>query len=200
MVKFPCVILAGGKSSRMGHGDKFSRLLAGRPMLQHVLDRLKPQVSSLVLNANIPIDFRDINVIPDLTEHSVGPLGGILTGLDYFASAKGEASHLFVCPCDVPFIPGDVSQKLFAALTGKENEIVMASSHGRVHPVVSLWPFSIVEDLRYALEVGGARKVIDFAKRYNLKEVAWSEAADPFFNVNTPEDLALAEARARGQS
>jgi len=196
-VKFPCVVLAGGQSRRMGGSDKFDQVLAGRTLLQHILERLQPQVGEIILNANIPMDGQSFRVIADIEKGQLGPLAGILTGLSYFMPTKGEVTHMVACPCDVPFIPLDFVDQLSEVLRGEEDEIVMASSKGRLHPVVSLWPFSVLEDLHRALLEEDLRKIRVFAKRYNLKEVEWTDEEDPFFNVNTPEDLTLAEARAR---
>jgi len=196
-VKFPCVVLAGGQSRRMGGSDKFDQVLAGRTLLQHILERLQPQVGEIILNANIPMDGQSFRVIADIEKGQLGPLAGILTGLSYFMPTKGEVTHMVACPCDVPFIPLDFVDQLSEVLRGEEDEIVMASSKGRLHPVVSLWPFSVLEDLHRALLGEDIRKIRVFAKRYNLKEVEWTDEEDPFFNVNTPEDLTLAEARAR---
>ncbi|MBO6826589.1 MAG: molybdenum cofactor guanylyltransferase MobA [Sneathiella sp.] len=198
MTRFACVVLAGGLSRRMGGIKKYDQILAGKPLLQHVLDRLRPQTSSLVVNAAIPIDYRDINVIPDVIEGQLGPLAGVHAGLQFYAPSRGEATHLLVCPCDVPFLPADLMQKLSAGLTGTDNEIVMASSDGRLHPVISLWPFSLLDELGAALKNGENQSVIGFAEQYKIVKVSWESKEDPFFNINTPEDLALAETRAEG--
>jgi molybdopterin-guanine dinucleotide biosynthesis protein A len=186
----PCVILAGGLSRRMGGEHKFLKLLDGKPLLDHVIDAVKPQVSDLLINCNTEIDASSNPVRADIVGGNLGPLSGILTGLQYFQEAGTSATHMLCVPSDAPFIPSDLVDRLTEALSGNVYSIAMAYSDHRIHPVISLWPFSLLEDLRRALVEEDLRKILVFAERYSLRSAEWSIVGrDPFFNINRPEDL-----------
>ncbi|MCF8465887.1 MAG: molybdenum cofactor guanylyltransferase MobA [Sneathiella sp.] len=197
--EFPCLLLAGGQSRRMGGGAKFLQELRGRTLLSRIVDTLRPQVTEMVLNMNMDIEdivSPDIAVLKDSVSGFVGPLSGILTGLEYFNEKKVDASHMLSVPTDAPFMPADLVSRLAAALGPRDNTIVMARSAGRVHPVAALWPLSLASDLRAALVGEDLRKILVFADRYTRVEVTWEDdEGDPFFNINRPEDLAEAERR-----
>lgn len=197
--KFPCLLLAGGQSRRMGGGAKFLKKLGGKTLLMHIVDALRPQVGALALNMNMDVDPdapSDIPIIKDSVPGFAGPLAGILTGMMYFNEKGVKATHMLSVPTDAPFIPADLVRRLASGIEGNTNKIVMANSVGRVHPVVALWPLSLAEDLRAALVEEDLRKILVFADRYPRSEVVWNESeGDPFFNINRPEDLAEAERR-----
>jgi molybdenum cofactor guanylyltransferase len=197
--KPPCLLLAGGQSRRMGGGAKFMEKLGNQSILARIISIIAPQVSDLVINSNMPSEsFSDYSqpVLTDTVTGYVGPLAGVLTGLEYF-NGRSEATHMLSLPSDAPFIPGNLVARLQTALEGApSNTIVMAESVGRVHPVVALWPLALAADLRAALIDEELRKILVFANRYPLKKVAWTEdEGDPFFNINRPEDLAEAQQR-----
>ncbi|MBT5074537.1 MAG: molybdenum cofactor guanylyltransferase [Kordiimonadaceae bacterium] len=179
------VILAGGRSSRMGGRDKFLLTLGGKTILDHITERLSPQVDKLILNANRQIDTA-LEVVPDL-EQSAGPMAGLYTALNY--AKENDFSHIVTVPCDTPFIPDDFVLRL---LEHSENPIVAAKSAGRIHPVLALWHISLLDELKQALQYN-QRKMMDFIAGYPVSEVCWDTAADPFFNINTADDLAAAE-------
>ncbi|MBM3492319.1 MAG: molybdenum cofactor guanylyltransferase MobA [Alphaproteobacteria bacterium] len=189
------VILAGGQSRRMGGGDKALRLLAGRPMLAHVIARAGPQISELALNANGDAGrFAGFGlpVIADSVAGFAGPLAGILAGLDWAAALPG-CVHLLSLPADAPFLPGDLLARLAAARRAAGADIAVAASGGRTHPVVALWPLALREDLRAAL-LAGERKIDRFTAARRVTLVEWPAVPlDPFFNANTPAELAEAE-------
>jgi molybdopterin-guanine dinucleotide biosynthesis protein A len=192
------VILAGGLSRRMGGGDKCLRLLAGRPILAHVIERLRPQLSDLALNANgDPERFADFRlpVITDDATDFAGPLAGILAALDWAAGLATAPRHVLTVPADTPFLPPDLVARLAGGLTGGA-DLALASSGGRRHPVVALWPLASREDLRRALREEGLRKVEAWVSRQNAAVVKFEAAdGDPFLNINTPDELAVAERR-----
>lgn len=196
------VILAGGLARRMGGGDKPLVEIAGRPILQHVIDRLKRQCGLLAINANgDPGRFSafGLPVIADSVEGFAGPLAGILAGMD-FGAAKG-AAHVLSAPGDTPFLPNDLLSRLEASRTRAGATIAVAASNGRIHHAVALWPVALREDLRRALVAEDEHKVSAFIGRYANVIVDWPiEPYDPFFNVNRPEDLARADAIAREES
>ena len=191
----PAVILAGGRADRMGGGDKCLQPLAGRPILAHVLDRLAPQVSALVLSANgdaARFAAFGLAVVADKVPGQPGPLAGLLAGLDW--AADQGADLMISVAADAPFLPDD----LVAGLAAEGATAIAASPDetGRLrrHPVVGLWQVSARDDLRRAL-ADGLRKVGLWADRQKAATVAWDgREVDPFFNVNRLEDLARAEA------
>ena len=188
------VLLAGGLSRRMGGGDKTLKPLSGRPVLAHVIDRVRPQVAALALNANgDPARFAEygLPVVADTVEGFAGPLAGVLAGLDWAARAAPECRWLLSAPTDAPFLPKDLAERLVAA--SARAEVVVAASGGRSHPVAALWAMSLREALRAAL-ARGIRKVEDFTRDHRLASVEFpTEPIDPFFNLNRLEDLDEAE-------
>ena len=195
-MKIAGVLLAGGQSQRMGGGDKNLRLLGGKPMLAHVIERAKPQVDTLVLNANgDPQRFASFGlpIIADSVTGFVGPLAGVLAGLDWAAAHLPDAELVASFATDAPFFPRDLVRRLAVALEEGGFDLACAQSNGQAHPVFGLWPVSLREALREAL-AGGLRKVDRWTARYKLVEVEFlAEPVDPFFNANSPEDLAEAE-------
>ncbi|MEM7444538.1 MAG: molybdenum cofactor guanylyltransferase MobA [Pseudomonadota bacterium] len=191
------VVLAGGLGRRMGGGDKGLRLLAGRPVLDHVIARVGPQVAELAINANGEAsrlaDWR-LPVVPDPVAGNPGPLAGVLSGLDWAAELVPGVTHVASFPCDAPFLPLDLVVRLAEVLNEQEADLVCAHSGGRDHPVIGLWPVAARDELRSALLDEGIRKVDAWTSRYRLANAVFStEPHDPFFNANTPDDLATAE-------
>jgi molybdopterin-guanine dinucleotide biosynthesis protein A len=192
------VLLAGGLARRMGGGDKPLRSIAGRPILAHVIERLRPQCTGLVINANgDPARFSawGLPVAADSVEGFVGPLAGILAGLDWAADHAPDAAHVVSVAADTPFIPRDLVRRLVAAAEAGAVPLACAASGGWTHPVIALWPVTIREALRQALTVENERKIDRFTARFGCASAEWPvEPIDPFFNANAPEDLAEAEA------
>lgn len=191
------LLLAGGQSRRMGGGDKTLRPLAGRTVLAHVVERAAPQVERLVLNANgDPARFAGFGlpVVPDVVDGFAGPLAGILTGLDWAAANLPDAAWVASFATDAPFLPGDLVVRLLAAVERDGADLACAASGGRDHPVFGLWPVGLRHELRRALVEDGERKIDRWTGRYRISRVIWPDApVDPFFNVNRPEDLAVAD-------
>ncbi|WP_235035439.1 molybdenum cofactor guanylyltransferase MobA [Roseomonas sp. 18066] len=184
------VILAGGLATRMGGGDKPLRRIAGRPMLAHLVERLRPQVDALLLNANgDPARFAayDLPVAPDPIPGNLGPLVGILAGLDH--ATEKNFDWVLTCPGDTPFIPPDLATRLHAACRQDSTLVARASSGGQDHPPVALWATSLRDTLRTAIN-HGERQPRRFADSLGCATVEWdAQPSDPFFNANTPEDL-----------
>jgi molybdenum cofactor guanylyltransferase len=192
------VLLAGGLSRRMGGGDKTLRLLGGRPLLQHVIERMQPQVAALVLNVNgDPARFAEFGlpVVADSVPDFAGPLAGVLAGLDWSAAHQPGCSHVVSVATDAPFLPMNLVSRLSDGMERAGSELVCAASGGQPHPVIGLWPVGLRDDLRHALIVEGVRKVDVWTSRYRLATVDFSAVpVDPFFNANRLEDLELAAA------
>lgn len=190
------VVLAGGLARRMGGGDKPLRLLGGRPMIEHVLARLRPQVAAAVINANgDPARFaaQGLPVVADgLPEHP-GPLAGILAALDWAAEHAPALRWVVSVPGDSPFIPQDLAARLHAAAAAEGVPLACAWSAGQAHPPAGLWPVALRGALRAAL-LGGERKIDRWTARHGCAACDWpADPVDPFFNANAPEDLAEAE-------
>jgi molybdopterin-guanine dinucleotide biosynthesis protein A len=191
------VLLAGGLSRRMGGGDKCLRDLAGKPMLAHVIERLRPQVGAMVINANgDPTRFADfgLDVVPDTVEGFAGPLAGVLAGMRWSAEHAPNARWIVTVSTDAPFLPLDLTQRLLEAAGGAPETIALAASGGDVHPVIGLWPVSLADDLEAQLNAG-VRKVLHWTGRHATEVVDFpfltfnGREIDPFFNANTPEEL-----------
>lgn len=195
-------LLAGGQSRRMGGGDKCLKDLAGRPMLAHVIGRLAPQVSRLVINANgDPARFAHFGlpVTADPVEGFVGPLGGILAGLIWARENAPQARWVATAASDTPFFPDDLVARLAAATGHRDGVIALARSGERVHPVFGLWPVSLANDLDHAVRVESLHKVLVWVSRHPNVTVTFERAGvDPFFNANTPEDFERAAEIAAG--
>ncbi len=191
------VLLAGGLARRMGGGDKALKELAGETLLARVIARARPQVISLVLNANgDPRRFAayGLPVVADCIPEFAGPLAGVLTGLEWARANAPGISWVASFPTDAPFLPRDLVARLFAAVDSGRADLACAASGGRRHPVAGLWPVALGPDLRRAVAEEGIRKVEDWTGRYRVAVADYpADPFDPFFNANRPEDLAEAE-------
>jgi molybdopterin-guanine dinucleotide biosynthesis protein A len=191
------LVLAGGLARRMGGGDKPLTRIGGATILSRVLERLKPQCSRMVLNANgDPARFADtgLPVIADDVPDFAGPLAGILAGLDWAAAHAPDVATVVSVPGDCPFLPRDLVARLNEARAASGKRLACARSGEWRHPVVGLWPVALRADLRQALTQEDLRKIELWTARHGVALADWpAEPVDPFFNVNTPEDVAAAE-------
>lgn len=200
------VILAGGRATRMGGGDKTLLPLGDTTLLGRVIGRIGPQVKALAINANgDPARFAAyrLPVLPDPLADRPGPLAGVLAALDW-AAGQG-ADRVVTAPGDTPFLPADLVARLVAASDGGAPVLAATAGAGQAtrsmrgdlvrHPACGLWPVVLRDDLRAALG-RGVRKVAAWADRHDARVAVFDAggALDPFFNVNTPDDLRRAEA------
>ena len=199
----PGVILAGGRARRMGGGDKPLRTLAGRPLVSHLIERLRPQCEALAINANgDPARYASFGlpVVAD-TVADQGPLGGVLAAMDWAFALFGEPAVVLTVPGDCPFLPHDLAGRLEAERLAGDADIACAASGDRRHPLTAVWRVSLRSALRRAVLDEGMRRVGDWADRNRVAVVTWPmRPLDPFFNANTPEDLAEAERLCRATS
>lgn len=202
------IILAGGQATRMGGGDKGLLQLKGQTLLSRVIERIEPQVDGLALNANgesARFNQYRLPVVADSIAEFPGPLAGVLAGMDW--AAEQGAETIVTVAADTPFFPCDLVPQLLLASDGQEHPLVLAttprgagevlkSGGGRQvnrHPTFGLWPVALRNDLRAAL-AGGLRKVVLWTDEHGGREALFPVSTfDPFFNVNTPEDLTKAE-------
>ncbi len=192
------VLLAGGLARRMGGGDKCLRPLGGRPLLDWLIDAARPQVATLILNANgDPGRFAGygLEVVADVIDGYAGPLAGVLTGLEWAAENAPEAQWVASFATDAPFLPNDLVARLLAAVVENGATMACAASGGRPHPVFGLWPVGLAGELRAAMIDEDIRKIDKWTARYDIAHVAFegADGRDPFFNVNRPENLDEAE-------
>ena len=202
------VVLAGGEGRRMGPGvPKPLRQLGGRPMVAHVVERLRPQVMDLVVVANDPmpgLGALKVPVIadpPDLQRAAaregrrLGPLAGILAGMEWALKHHPHAGWILTAPADVPFLPLDLTVRLCGHMPVPEPDVLVIR-HGRHRePSLGVWSVKLVDDLRRAILEEGMRRVEAFAERHRLAELAWPGGGAAFMNVNTPDELSAASRR-----
>ena len=185
------VILAGGQARRMGGQTKPLLLLGGRPLLAHVVDRFAPQVAQLALNVNgdgAPFVPFGLPILPDSIDGFVGPLAGILAALDW-AAAQG-ADQVVSVPADTPFLPPDLVPQLL--LAAADAPIAIAETATGRHPTCAIWPVALRGRLRADI-MGGQRRLGGWALDQGAATLRFPDTTpDAFFNINTPQDLALA--------
>ena len=190
------VILAGGQGQRMGGVDKALVPLASAPLLAHVIARLEPQVERLALSANgdaARFARFGLPVLPDAG--GAGPLAGVLAALRW--AAPLGATAVVSAPVDGPFLPGDLCPRLCLAAESAAEGLAVAQAGGRLHPTFALWPVGLAGPLAAFLDSGAKPKVMDFVAAHGATEARFADGSG-FDNLNTPEDLARAEAVLRG--
>jgi molybdopterin-guanine dinucleotide biosynthesis protein A len=191
------VILAGGRSTRMDGGDKALAPLAGRPLLQHVIDRLAPQVVTLALSVeheSAALAAFGLPQLPDPAPGHRGPLGGLLSGLRHFARLR---YWVLLAPCDAPFLPPDLAARLQACAVRAQSSAAVAVHAGEWQPTFSLWHHGVLPDLERAVGREGQAGFKPFLRAVRAAECVWPEEAPPgepppFFNINDPAALAQA--------
>ncbi len=194
------LVLAGGLARRMGGGDKAMITIGGTSILDRVLERLRLQTAGIIINANgDPARFAatGLPVIADSVPDFAGPLAGVLAGLDWAAANKPDITYIASVPGDCPFLPRDLVARLHSARISDDLPLACARSGAWRHPVVGLWPVTLRDDLRRALVEEDLRKIEVWTARHGIAIADWPDKpVDPFFNVNTPDDAARANALA----
>ena len=178
------VILAGGKGRRMDGKDKGLVELANRPLIEYVIDAIKPQVETIILNANRNQEQYSqygYPVIPDALLDYQGPLAGFISALK-----NSTTSHIVTLPCDGPFLPRDLVERLIFALTDSEAEIAVAHDGDRMQPVYSLIPTTLINSLSSFLDTG-ERKIDLWYKQHRVALADFSDCPETFRNINTAE-------------
>lgn len=190
------VILAGGRSSRMGTGHKALFEFHGQPLLRRVIDSLKPYLEPLMLSCesgNHQLNDFGLPLVPDLLPGFKGPLTGLYSALQTMADL-GQDTGLVLCPCDAPFIPQNLVQNLLAAYRAEDGPVVVVSYQGVLQPTFSLWQthhLAVIRDAVLKKGVGGLKQVLKVLPHTVLE---WPPVEPPpFFNINTPAELKTAE-------
>ncbi|KAA1178739.1 molybdenum cofactor guanylyltransferase MobA [Rhizobium tropici] len=195
----PVVLLAGGRSSRMGANKAFA-LLGGESLISRISSRIA-QCQSKPIALNADADWPDtmgIRLVPDKIAGKLGPLAGVLAAMQDTARNYPQASHVATIPIDSPFFPLDLIAQLAYAVE-RPDEIAIAASLGQDHPVFGLWPVSAATDLETWIVSDDKRRVRDFLARHRVRRVEFPVVEtrigplDPFFNINTPAELLEAE-------
>lgn len=204
MMSISAIILSGGRATRMNHVDKGLVILKHKkslshekPLIQHVIDRLVPQVEEILINANREIKHYQsfgYAVLPDEVDSFLGPLAGFRLGLQ-----QAKHDYLLSVPCDSPLLPQDLARRLMLALLEHKADIAVASSDGKAHPVFCLCKKNVLPSLTAYLQQG-ERRVSTWQKSQNYIEVDFSDRNDAFINLNTLEDLAALELKLSLQS
>ena len=204
MMDIPGIILAGGLSRRMGGGDKGLLMLGKTSIIERVIDKVSPQVGSLAININgdssrFP-DYK-LPIIPDSIKGYLGPLSGILAGMEW--AFKNGNRYIATVAADTPFLPDDFIKRLHAMVKSKNLNIGIAASRILstddvfMHPTFGIWEVGLKDDLRNAL-ANDTRKIMFWAKKFKLDYYYFDTSdklSDPFFNINTPDDLTKAKCR-----
>ena len=181
------VILSGGRATRMQGLDKGLVNLQGKPLVQHVIERIQPQVDELFINANRELDTYKsfgISVFTDDQADFIGPLAGFYIGL-----SQAKHPYLLTVPCDSPYLPMNIANRLYRELTELNVDIAVAKSDGNTHPVISLCRTSTLSSLVTAIQAG-ERKVSAWQKSLRYTEVIFDDSAEAFINLNTLQDVA----------
>ena len=204
MINIPGIILAGGLSRRMGGGDKGLLMLGKTTIIERVIDKILPQVGSLAININgdssrFP-DYK-LPIIPDSIKGYLGPLSGILAGMEW--AFKNGNRYIATVAADTPFLPDYFIKRLHTMVKSKNLNIGIAASRFLrrddvfIHPTFGIWEVALKDDLRDAL-ANDTRKIMFWAKKFKLDYYYFDTSdklSDPFFNINTPDDLEEAKYR-----
>ena len=194
---YPGVILAGGGARRLGGNGKAFIDIAGVPLVQLTITSFQDQVNNLAINSRDSKIFSDfsIPIIEDtvIEDGGAGPLAGISSAIKWAKTLKNIKTHVAIVPVDTPLLPIDLVQRLSLDLSINNSDIIMASSNGNIYPVIGLWSLVLDSYLDKAL-YKGVRKIDAFTRLFNVSVVDWAfNSIDPFFNINQPEDIILAE-------
>ena len=188
-------ILAGGKSKRMGE-DKLFLNLNNKALIEHTIDKVKKYLNEFIVITNQENKFfekRNLKTVKDCISGQLGPLVGILTAMKWARENSSKYSWIATFPCDTPFFPESIILKFIEESKKKESLILSATSHGRKHNIFGLWSLDLYDKLYNDLVNNKVRKVQDWTKTNNIKNLEFNfNDYDPFFNINTVEDLKFA--------
>jgi len=189
-------ILAGGQSKRMGK-DKLFLELNNKKLIEHTIDKVKKYLKKVIIITNQDNEFFSKNnliTVKDCIEGQLGPLVGILTAMKWAKENLSKCSWIATFPCDTPFFPEKIIESFIKESEKKESLILCASSHGRKHNIFGLWSLDLYDKLKDDLINKKVRKVQDWTEKNKIKNLEFTfKDYDPFFNINTEEDLEFAK-------
>jgi molybdopterin-guanine dinucleotide biosynthesis protein A len=189
-------ILAGGQSKRMGK-DKLFLELNNKKLIEHTIDKVKKYLKKIIIITNQDNEFffkNNLTTVKDCIEGQLGPLVGILTAMKWAKENLSKCSWIATFPCDTPFFPESIIKSFIEESKKKESLILCASSHGRKHNIFGLWSLDLYDKLEHDLINKKIRKVQDWTEKNKIKNLEFKFIDyDPFFNINTEEDLAFAK-------
>jgi len=189
-------ILAGGQSKRMGK-DKLFLELNNKKLIEHTLDKVKKYLKKIIIITNQDNKFffeNNLTTVKDCVEGQLGPLVGILTAMKWAKENLSKCSWIATFPCDTPFFPESIIKNFIEESEKKESLILCASSHGRKHNIFGLWSLDLYDKLKDDLINKKVRKVQDWTEKNKIKNLEFTfKDYDPFFNINTEEDLEFAK-------
>jgi len=189
-------ILAGGQSKRMGK-DKLFLELNNKKLIEHTIDKVKKYLKKIIIITNQDNKFffeNNLTTVKDCIEGQLGPLVGILTAMKWAKENLSKCSWIATFPCDTPFFPESIIESFIEESEKKESLILCASSHGRKHNIFGLWSLDLYEKLKDDLINKKVRKVQDWTEKNKIKNLEFKfKDYDPFFNINTEEDLEFAK-------
>ena len=188
-------ILAGGKSKRMGK-DKLFLELNNKMLIEHTINKVEKYLKDIIIITNQKNEYfskKNLTTIEDCIEGQLGPLVGILTAMKWAKENLKECSWIATFPCDTPFFPETIIKKFIEKSKKKDSLLLCASSHGRKHNIFGLWSLDLYDKLKDDLVNKKIRKVQDWTEKNKIKNLEFKfEDYDPFFNINTKEDLEFA--------
>jgi len=189
-------ILAGGQSKRMGK-DKLFLEFNNKKLIEHTIDKVKKYLKKIVIITNQDNEFffkNNLTTVKDCIEGQLGPLVGILTAMKWAKENLSKCSWIATFPCDTPFFPESIIKNFIEESEKKESLILCASSHGRKHNIFGLWSLDLYDKLKDDLINKKVRKVQDWTEKNKIKNLEFKfKDYDPFFNINTEEDLEFAK-------
>ena len=189
-------ILAGGQSKRMGKGKLFIEF-NNKKLIEHTIDKVKKYLKKVIIVTNQDNEFfskNNLTTVKDCIEGQLGPLVGILTAMKWAKENLGKCSWIATFPCDTPFFPESIIESFIEESEKKESLILCASSHGRKHNIFGLWSLDLYDKLKDDLTNNKVRKVQDWTEKNKIKNLEFKfKDYDPFFNINTEEDLEFAK-------
>ena len=189
-------ILAGGQSKRMGK-DKIFLEFNNKKLIEHTIDKVKKYLKEVIIITNQDNEFfskNNLTTVKDCIEGQLGPLVGILTAMKWAKENLNKCSWIATFPCDTPFFPESIIKSFIEESKKKESLILCASSHGRKHNIFGLWSLDLYDKLKDDLINKKVRKVQDWTEQNKIKNLEFKfKGYDPFFNINTEEDLAIAK-------
>jgi molybdopterin-guanine dinucleotide biosynthesis protein A len=195
-MKPPAVILAGGRSSRMGGGDKCLLPVGGKPLIAHIVERVTPQTRDILINTNSdPAPFLkfDLPVLADAITGFQGPLAGLLTGMLWSRRRHPRAAYLLSVASDVPFLPDDLVAQLSRALSEQNADIAIATCALGTHPTIGLWPVDLADRLEYDLMHTQVRSMHRWLSEFRIAHALF--ASEALANINTPDELEICRGR-----